>query len=307
MVPISTTSGTIQTAFERSLRVDVANGDAGRETMRAYHLHARQWLAWCEQNGVNGDRATAVDIKEYRRFLVDHDYAPASIALILTVIRQYYRAGVQSGLRLDNPVDGIRPPRDKRSSEDIKHLSEAELNDVLDTIGRGRGVKDLRDLAIVGLMALHGLRGIEIERANAEDVSHSGDNVTFLAHGKFHDRTVFLRSDIADALENYRQSTYIRDGALFRSIDRAMPGHRLTSRGVRKIVDGYLRKADVKRAGLSSHALRHTAATLAYHYTHNLRSVQDMLGHVDPKTTARYAQLVDRAESNPANAVPVHI
>jgi integrase/recombinase XerD len=53
--------------------------------------------------------------------------------------------------------------------------------------------------------------------------------------------------------------------------------------------------------------LRHTSATLAYRYTHDLRAVQDMLGHQDPKTTARYARVVDRARTNPALKVPIDL
>ena len=68
---------------------------------------------------------------------------------------------------------------------------------------------------------------------------------------------------------------------------------------MRHVVDGYLRLAQVKRPRVSNHALRHTVATLAYRYTHDLRAVQDMLGHQDPKTTARYARVVDRAKTNP--------
>ena len=53
------------------------------------------------------------------------------------------------------------------------------------------------------------------------------------------------------------------------------------------------------------HALRHTGATLACKYTHDLRAVQDLLGHADPRTTARYARVVDKALNNPAAAVQV--
>ena len=40
-------------------------------------------------------------------------------------------------------------------------------------------------------------------------------------------------------------------------------GHRLSRRGVRHVVDGYLRTAQLKRPRVSNHALRHTGATLA--------------------------------------------
>jgi integrase/recombinase XerD len=84
-------------------------------------------------------------------------------------------------------------------------------------------------------------------------------------------------------------------------------GQRLSRRGVRHVVDGYLRTAKVKRPRVSNHALRHTGATLAYQYTHDLRAVQDMLGHQDPKTTPRYARVVDRARTNPALKVPADL
>jgi integrase len=63
--------------------------------------------------------------------------------------------------------------------------------------------------------------------------------------------------------------------------------------------DGYLRKAGLKRPGVSNHALR-TAGTLGYLHTGDLRAVQDFLGHADPRTTAKYAHVVDMAKKNPA-------
>jgi integrase len=76
---------------------------------------------------------------------------------------------------------------------------------------------------------------------------------------------------------------------------------------LRKIIDGYLSELNLKRPGVSNHALRHTGATLAYKYTHDLRAVQDLLGHADPRTTARYARVVDKALNNPAAAVPIRL
>jgi integrase len=70
---------------------------------------------------------------------------------------------------------------------------------------------------------------------------------------------------------------------------------------------GHLRRLDLKRPGLANHALRHTGATLAYKYTLDLRAVQDLLGHADPRTTARYARVFDKALNNPAAAVPIRL
>jgi site-specific recombinase XerD len=72
-------------------------------------------------------------------------------------------------------------------------------------------------------------------------------------------------------------------------------------------VYSYLCAANIKRPHVANHALRHTGATLAYRYTRDLRAVQDMLGHQAPKTTARYARVVDRAWTNPALKVLIDL
>ena len=58
---------------------------------------------------------------------------------------------------------------------------------------------------------------------------------------------------------------------------------------------------------VSNHALRHTAGTLGYLHTGDLRAVQDFLGHADPRMTAKYAHVVDMAKKNPALLIPVKV
>ena len=75
---------------------------------------------------------------------------------------------------------------------------------------------------------------------------------------------------------------------------------RLRRRHSRVQTDKYLRLSGRKRPGISNHALRHTAATLGYLHTGDLRAVQEFLGHSDPRMTSRYAHVVDMAKRNPA-------
>jgi integrase/recombinase XerD len=59
--------------------------------------------------------------------------------------------------------------------------------------------------------------------------------------------------------------------------------------------------------GISNHALRHTAGTLGYLHTGDLRAVQDFMGHADPRMTAKYAHVVDMANKNPALFIPAKV
>ena len=84
-------------------------------------------------------------------------------------------------------------------------------------------------------------------------------------------------------------------------------GGRLSRRHIRVQTAKCLRQVGLKRPGMSNHALRHTAATLGYLHTGDLRAVQDFLGHADPRMTARYAHVVDMAKRNPALFIPVKV
>jgi len=144
------------------------------------------------------------------------------------------------------------------------------------------------------------------------DLQQHGDSWALLVHGKYHDRLMFLRPDVGEAVRAYlaTRGSVTRDDVgepLIVADGKFARDHRLSRRSVRHVVAGYLRDAKVKRPRVSNHALRHTGATLACRYTRNLRAVQNMPGHQDPKTTARYGRVVDRAKMNRALKVPVEL
>jgi integrase len=88
-------------------------------------------------------------------------------------------------------------------------------------------------------------------------------------------------------------------------------------RGARKLAGpGVTRRQSGNRRGLNASPsaqeitrgrcfLRHTAGTLGYLHTGDLRAVQDFLGHADSRMTSRYAHVVDMAKKNPALFIPV--
>jgi len=312
-LPAFSADGTaLDDAFARFLRLDVANGDAARETIRSYRGQVASWVDWCRENAVDPGTATPDDVKAYRQDLVLDGYKPGTIANKLTVLRRFYQAAVAAGLRSDNPAAGIRPPREKKAAEDFGYLSEVELTLLFRSAPPVQKEGPLRDRAILALCGLQGLRTVEIQRANRDDLQNRPDSWALLVRGKYHDRLVYLRADIADALNLYiaSQTRVILDvegTPLFLCVGNRAVGRRITPRGVRFVVDGYLRRTQLKRPRLSDHALRHTAATLAYRYSHDLRAVQDLLGHRDPRTTARYARVVDMAKTNPVLSVPVKL
>jgi len=314
LVPVTRSAPTraeLEAAFAEFLRLDVASGDASAATVRSYRAEVAAWVRWCEDRGIDAATATVGDIKRFRAELVEGGYQPVTIRWKLTIVRRFYEAARNAGLRADNPAAGVKSPRVRQATESFQYLTDEQLARLLAAVpdpaeasGRQQ-LKRLRDQLMLSLMALHGLRTVELHRASLEDLSERGPHLALLVRGKVRDRLVYLRPDTAERLKAYlaRRGPVASDALgtpLLTALDHYAGGGRLSRRHIRSTTDEYLRAAGLKRPGISNHALRHTAGTLGYLHTGDLRAVQELLGHADPRMTARYAHVVDMAKRNPA-------
>jgi integrase len=275
------------------------------------------WVSWCASQNFDPATVTPTHIKRYRQALFEGAYKPITIRWKLTIVRRFYEAARNAGLRSDNPAAGVKSPRVRQATEDFKYLCDDQLAEFLTAIpdpdqatGREK-VKRLRDLLMVSMMSLQALRTIEVHRANVEDLTEKGGNLALLVRGKTRDRIAYLRPDMGRRVKEYLalRGKVECDGAgtpLFSAAGNH-GGKRLSRRNIRVQTDVNLRKAGLKRPGISNHALRHTAGTLGYLHTGDLRAVQDFLGHADPRMTAKYAHVVDMAKKNPALFIPVKV
>ena len=298
----------VEGAFRMFLRMDVANGDASPDTVRGYLSAARSWLQYCQEIGVNPVAVTEDHVMHYRARLVDYGYKAGTISHRLIVVRRFYEALRWRGIRQDNPAIGVRPPRERVLPEDrVRYLSTEDLRELFASISP-ETAKGRRDLPMLALMALHGLRDVEIHRLSAADLHLDDQAPSLVARGKTGDRIVYLRQDVADALAAWvaeRGEDLEGDAPVFVSVSNRGRGGRISRRGIRVTADGYLARIGSKHTG--THVLRHTAATLALKGGAQIHQIQAMLGHKDPRTTMVYAHVIDRAENNPAALVSVEL
>ena len=312
------TTNNLLVVFAEFLDIDVSAGDAAEDTIKTYTRQLHQFLQWCDRRLLNPVTLTKDDIKKYRRWMIQQkNYKPATIALKLAVVRRFYQAAVEKGLIAINPAAGVKPPREKLDpAEKITYLEQAEVETLLATIPEDGTVASARDKAAIAIMALEGTRTVELHRADIASLVRQGQNLGIRVEGKRSIRVVPLTPDIANLLVNYLHLREIQgevlkpERPLFIATANNAKGKRITRRGMRKIIDRYLKQAALKYTPgrtISAHSLRHTAGTLALRSGADLRQVQDLLGHKDPRTTSIYAHVADRWENNPALKLNINI
>lgn len=138
------------------------------------------------------------------------------------------------------------------------------------------------------LMVGMGLRCVEVSRADVADFDPAA--CTLLVRGKAgHERVLPVPVDIAALVVGYLDEVGWQAGPLVRPLSgqhRRVSEHTLS----RRVAD-IMREALVKRRphdGVSAHALRHTAASDVLDRCHDVRVVQQMLGHQSLATTQIY-------------------
>ena len=145
---------------------------------------------------------------------------------------------------------------------------------------------EIRDLAMIDLLASTGMRVGELIKMNREDIDfHERQCIVFGKGNK--EREVYFNARTKIHLKRYIESRSDKNPALFVSL--SLPHNRLTIGGV----ETRLRQLG-KRAGLNKlhpHKFRRTLATMAIDKGMPIEQVQRLLGHVKIDTTLHYAMV----------------
>jgi integrase len=147
-----------------------------------------------------------------------------------------------------------------------------------------------RDLAIVGLMLLHGLRSCEVLALNREDVQLSESQIRVPGKGK-KTRVLPLDHDSAKLLDHYMclERPPHCGQALFVSLKGPSRVNRMTPAGLRSLFRHHRQTTGVSKA--NPHRFRHTFASDMIRAGISLPALMQLMGHAQIQTTMVYLQL----------------
>jgi integrase len=206
-------------------------------------------------------------------------HAPSQLAPPLQV--RYWR---RAPMGLGRPSAALSRVRVKEEKRTIVPLS-------IDEVARfWTSFRTSRDLAIVGLMLLQGLRSREVLALNREDVSLPEAQIRVRGKGG-KTRFLPLAPEAVQLLDHYLhlERPDVAPPPLFLSLKGGARGQRMTPAGLRSLFRYHRRTSGVEKA--NPHRFRHTFATDMVRAGVSLPALMRLMGHANIQTTLVYVEV----------------
>lgn len=206
----------------------------------------------------------------------------ATVSRNIASIKSFYAFLLRERIVDNDPAENIKPPKIVKKVPEI--LTINEVNKLLSQ-PTNKTPKEIRDKAMLELLYATGIRVTELVTLKLTDVNmklgfiecHDGDKV----------RTVPVAEVAQRALSRY--ITEVRDdmGGGSDYLFFNCKGAPMSRQGFWKIIKYYAAKAGIDK-DITPHMIRHSFASHMLNNGADIKSVQEMLGHVDIATTQIY-------------------
>ncbi len=280
--------------FEK-FRKALIKQDLADRTVQGYLYDLHTFKAWIEdfyQQEVDLVQVTNHDIRTYREYLVKiKRYKVASVNRRLQALKRFYNWLLKSTKVMnEHPTQNVRfMRRNKRTQPFV--LTRKEINDLLRVADRSPHGLSKRNYALVQLLLQSGMRIGEAAQLQMRDISlQERSGYVRIVDGKGHKaREVPLNATARRALSHYfsERKMIDQEDHVFMS-KRERPQ---TIRGLQKVLQTLMERANITRIPASAHTLRHTfAANYLKANPDALVALSTLMGHDSLNTTAIYTQ-----------------
>ncbi len=291
----------------------------GERTVEAYYLDLRMFLKYLKLTKHNlplNTDLSEISIKDvpidwlknfslndaykYLYYISDERHNTATTrSRKASALKSFFKyLHVKANLIPNNPLINLELPSIKKSLP--KFLSLEESIDLLKNI---ESSDSLRDYCIITLFLNCGMRLSELVGLNINDINFKEQTMRLLGKGN-KERIIYLNNSCISALNSYlkeRKISPAEPNAVFLS----KRGTRISKRRVQQIVEDSLKSAGINREGLSTHKLRHTAATLMYQNGVDTLVLKEVLGHKSISTTEIYTHISNENLKKAADSSPL--
>ena len=269
--------------------------DVKETTLKGYINNLKQFALWLKENEIMTPQRE--DIKSYKKYLDSQDFTAGTKSQYLRAVKQFFKWTASEGY-YPNIADNIKGAKVKQDNTKKESFSEADIQTILNKIDRSTEV-GARDYAMILLSVTGGLRIIEMQRANIEDMQMIRGQKVLYIQGKGHDEKddyIKLCPAVMDALNKYLsfKGPIKKTDPLFTGTSNRAKNKRISEPSISKIIKDRFIDAGYDCNKLTAHSLRHTSNTLLFKSGADLYTVQQHARHSDPKTTEIYIHTLNK-------------
>lgn len=271
---------------------------ASEETVRAYSSDLAQFSDYASTRiGISDFSLHIITADIIRGFLatVYRRLEKTSRARKLSTLRSFFRFLLERGYHSQNPSDQVAYPKTRQKIPAFLDLDQ--VFHFLNALERAAAIpgttwRRARNWAMFECLYSTGMRVSELVSLKESDIDWETELIRVLGKGR-KERLVPVGKKALHAIAEYLRVLDLQlpgcrngGGAVFRNAR----GKKITVRSVQRILKSELRHCGLWQH-LSPHGLRHTFATHLLNSGADLRSIQEMLGHVNLSTTQRYTHV----------------
>ena len=228
--------------------------DVNKATMQDYKYRIRLFLDYVKDEGF-----TRNSFLEFKRCLAERtDYSVATKNKYLAAARVFLKELNRQGALPADITQNI-----KTFNQSKKHkregLDDAEIALLADAMGKlSPTSQNARLRAMMCLLALQGLRQVEITRLDVRDIDLAGKIAFIQGKGQDDKEPINLHPGTVRALREHIKINKIADGALFASQSNNSRNKRITTRALRRMVKETLTALGINK---TTHGFRHYFTT----------------------------------------------
>ncbi|AEC01875.1 tyrosine recombinase [Parasphaerochaeta coccoides] len=257
-------------------------------TVNVYVPVVREYVSFLETRGIGAEEAQADTISGYFIHKGQAGLGTRTLARNMSALRSFHRFLLLNDIRNDNPFELLDSPKLPRTLP--RTMDYDSVDDILHEMELDDAIYARRDRAIFEVIYSCGLRVSELASLRIED--YSPESRLLRITGKRNKQRIVPVGDVAaELIDEYIISVrpaFIPKGRSSRFLFLNRYGQSLSRVMIWKLFKKYCMRIGVEA---KVHTLRHSYATHLLKAGADLRSVQELLGHSDIRTTQIYTHV----------------
>ncbi|MBR4672678.1 MAG: tyrosine recombinase XerC [Bacilli bacterium] len=256
-----------------------------QETIDSYEEDLVEFYDFIKQEGLE---LLTIKYEDVRFFLMELDKKKnkaTTVSRKLSSLRGFYKFLINREYTTNNPFILIKSPKKEKKLPRFFYYNE--LEEMFDSIDLSEPLGQ-RNRLILEVLYASGVRVSELVNMKTKDFN--GEEIKVLGKGN-KERITRIGDYAKEVLDLYLSDGYKelnKNNSDYLFLNKN--GGKLTTRGVRYILDEVIKNTNVKKK-ISPHMLRHSFATHLLNEGCDILSVQELLGHESLTATAIYTHV----------------